>query len=289
MFKETRLVINNKKLSGKKILVISDIHYVNEKDNKKLEKLLNVIKRYNADYICIPGDIIDNNDIEDKRYIINWLKRLSKNITVLLSLGNHDIRSKDEFNEYKSYIDTDFIYALNSINNLYLLNNCSKSYKDIYFYGYTQSFDYYYKDKNEDSIIMNKELDEYMVCNNLPNKFKVLLMHSPICLNEINIKKKLNCYDLILCGHMHNGIVPIILDDIFKGNRGIIAPSKRLFPELARGIVRNSNILVISSGVTKLSRGVNKFLRLFNIFFPIGINVIEFSDNDYIKSRYFIK
>lgn len=289
MFKETRLVINNEKLNGKRILVISDIHYSCDKDNKKLEKLLNVIKKYNADYICIPGDIIDNNDIEDKTYIINWLKRLAKEAIVMLSLGNHDLRIKDELGEYSNFVDEKFIDEINNIENLYLLNNNSKTYKDIYFYGYTQSFDYYYKDKNEDPVIMDKELDEYLVCKNIPNKFRALLMHSPVCMNFSNIKDKLNCYDLILCGHMHNGVVPPILDDIFKGNRGIIAPNKKLFPKNARGVVKDKNLLVISSGVTKIPRGANRVLRLFNIFFPIGINVIDFSNEEHICSKYFIK
>ena len=288
MFKETKLVLNNKNLNGKRILLISDIHYYNNKDNKKLDKLLKVINNYNADYICIPGDIIDNNDIKDKTYIINWLKELSKNSIVLLSLGNHDIRLKTK-NGYRGYIDTEYINKLNNIDNLYLLNNNCKEFKDIYFYGYSQSFEYYHKNKYESSNIMNNELDKYNVYKDLPNKFNVLLMHSPICLNDKNIKNKLNCYDLILCGHMHNGVVPIIIDDIFKGNRGIIAPNKKLFPKLARGVYRNKNILIISSGITKIARSAGVFLRLFNIFFPIGINVIDFKDKYMITNKYFVK
>lgn len=287
MFKETKITINNKKLYDKRILLISDIHYNNEKDIKKLNKVLKVIKKYNADYICIPGDIIDKNDISDKTYIINWLKELSKNSIVLISLGNHDIRIKDEFGGYKEFIDKDFTSELSSIDNLYLLNNCSKSFKDIYFYGYTQSFDYYYKNEYEDKNIMNKELDKYGVCKEMPNKYKILLMHSPICFNDL--KNKLNSYDLILCGHMHNGVVPILLDDIFKGNRGLVAPNRKLFPKLARGVVKDENVLVISSGITKIPRGAALIFRLFSIFFPIGINVIDFKDKYEINSKYFIK
>ena len=289
MYKETKLIINNDKLKGKKIVVISDIHYVNNKDIKKLEKLLKVLNKYNADYICIPGDIIDNNDIIDKNYIIGWLERLSKNNTVIMSLGNHDLRMNDEVTKYKYYIDDNFINKLSNIDNLYLLNNSYKSYKDIYFYGYTESFDYYYKNNDEDKNTMNKELDKYKVCNDLPNKYRVLLMHSPLCLKYNDINDKLKCYDLILCGHMHNGVMPPILDDIFRGNRGIVSPNKRLFPKFARGIIKNNNTVVISSGITKMARNLIFPLRILNIFFPIGINVIEFSNYDEIKNRYFTK
>ena len=289
MYKETKINIKNDKLVGNKIVVISDIHYNDKKDLKKLERLYNVLKNYNPNYICIPGDIIDNNDI-DKTYILEWLEKLSKIGKVIVSLGNHDLREKIKPGKYKNFIDEDYISDLEKIDNLYLLNNKNVEFEDIYFYGYTQSFYYYYSNKNEDRFIMKKEIINNKVCNKLPDKFKVLLMHSPICLKYDEIDKMLSKYDLILTGHMHNGVMPPILDDVFKNDVGLIAPNKRLFPKYARGVVKKDNIVVISSGVTKLSKSAPKVLWPLNIFFPIGINVIEFTNNkEYIKSRYFTK
>ena len=96
---------------------------------------------------------------------------------------------------------------------------------------------------------MKKEIKEYGVCERLPNKLNVLLMHSPILIGEKTIKKELSKYDIVLSGHMHNGVVPPILDELFDNNIGIIAPNKKVFPKYARGIIKKDNITVISGGV----------------------------------------
>ena len=76
---------------------------------------------------------------------------------------------------------------------------------------------------------------------------------------------------------MHNGVVPPILDELFDNNRGIVSPNKKIFPKNARGIIKDNNITVISSGVTKISNSAGRALKWLDIFFPIGINYIEIS------------
>lgn len=284
MFKETRISIHSDKISKNiKLLVFSDIHFSGNHDIKKLERIYEKIKTYDMDYICIPGDIIDVPNIKCD-YMVKWFSKISKLCPVILSLGNHDIRIKKQ--EYKNYFDNKFWDEIKKIENVFFLNNNCKSFKDIYFYGYTQSFNYYYEYKNENKSLMQKEMKEYGVCENIPNKFSVLLMHSPICISDKKISSELNNYDLVLSGHMHNGVVPPILDEIFNNNVGLIAPNKRLFPKFARGIIKNKNVIVISSGITKISNSAGKALKWLNIFFPIGINYIEISkENVELKKR----
>ena len=95
-------------------------------------------------------------------------------------------------------------------------------------------------------------------------------MHSPICISDKIIKKELNKYDIVLSGHMHNGVVPPVLDELFDNNRGIIDPHKKVFPKNARGIIKNDNVTIISSGVTKISNSAGKMLKWLDIFFPKG-------------------
>lgn len=278
---ETKINIYNKNINNKKILFFSDIHYSGIKDINKLNYLYNKIKNMKVDYICISGDIIDNNEAikeeTNKILLIDWFKKISNKGKVLINIGNHDKYSSK--NHKEEVFDTKFWDRLNNINNVYVLNN--NSYKDnyIYCFGYTQSYDYYYKYKNESEEIMIKEINKYKVNKNIEeDKLNILLLHSPICVCNSNIKPLLNKYDLILTGHMHNGLVLPILDEIFKNNRGIIAPNKGLFPKISRGIKIDKNILIISSGITKLSNMTNILLRWINIFFPIGINIIEISN-----------
>lgn len=289
MFKETKILMHSDKISKTtKLLIFSDIHFSGNHDIKKLEKLIEKVKTYEVDYICIPGDIVDEPSINCD-YLVKFFTKLGSICPVILSLGNHDIRVK--YKECKSYYDNEFWDKINKIDNVYLLNNNCKSFKDVYFYGFTQSFNYYYEYMNENKDLMKKEMKEYGVCDRLPNKLNVLLMHSPICISDKKIKKELNKYDIVLSGHMHNGVVPPILDEIFDNNRGLIAPNKRIFPKNARGIIKNDNITVISSGVTKISNSAGKVLKWLNIFFPIGINYIEISKEkkDYKKSVKYYK
>ena len=113
----------------------------------------------------------------------------------------------------------------------------------------------------------------------LPNKYRVLLMHSPVCIKNNEIKNKLSKYDLILCGHMHNGVILPGLDELLKNNGGLIAPRKGLFPKYARGIIKDKNIVVISGGITKIARCVNIPFRWLNIFFPMSINYITITND----------
>ncbi len=285
MIKETKTHIYSKKVNKPiKLLVFSDIHYSGEKDIKKLEYLYENVKKYDVDYICIPGDIVDIQGIKYD-YLIKWLMKLGKIHPVILSLGNHDIRKKK-----KSFFDKDLWDKIEEIDNVFLLNNTCKSFKDIYFFGFTQSYNYYHEYLRENKKLMQKEIEEHGVCDRMPNKFSVLLMHSPICIKDKIISTKLNEYDLILSGHMHNGVVPPILDEIFDNNVGIVAPNKTLFPKVARGIIKKDNTIVISSGVTKISSNTGRLLRFLNIFFPIGINYIKISNekkDDKKEIRYY--
>ena len=278
--KETTTNIYNKNIDNIKILFFSDIHYSGIRDINKLNYLYNKISNMNIDYICISGDIIDNNDvIKDETNIlllIDWLKKISNKVKVLIGIGNHDKYSR-KGHRVKETFNNKFWDRLNNINNVYVLNNSNYKDNNIYFFGYTQSFDYYYKYKNDNKDIMIKEINKYKVNENvLSDRLNILLLHSPRCIEECS--SLLNKYDLILAGHMHNGMVLPIIDELFKGNRGIIAPNKKLFPKYARGVITNDNVLIISSGITKLSNMANILLRWTNVLFPIGINIIKISN-----------
>lgn len=283
IFKEINTTFYNKYVSKDiKILHISDIHYSGIKNMKRLNFLYEKLSKYKVDYICITGDLIDSNNIIENSinysFILGWLKKLTNISKVLISLGNHDIFTRIG-KDLKKLYNKQFWNDVRNIDNIYLLDN--ESYRDdsVYVFGYTQSFNYYYKKKDEDKNIMLKEIDKYNVTKVPNNKLKICLMHSPICLQYKDIEDRLNCYDLILSGHMHNGMIPPIIDELFDNNIGLIAPNKKLFPKTARGILIKDNITIISPGITKLHNTVSPLIRWGNIFFPIGINVIDISND----------
>lgn len=279
IFKEINTTMYNKYIKRDiSILLISDIHYSGIDDAYKLNYIYNKISTYKVDYICITGDLIDSNNIvEDSinsNFITEWIRKLGSNRKVLISLGNHDIFTRVG-KDIKKYINKDFWNKLSLIPNVHILDN--KTYRDenICVFGYTQSFNYYYKFKCEDKEIMIKEMNKLNIGKEISNRLNICLMHSPICLEDNDIEDKLNNYDLVLCGHMHNGMILPIIDEAFKNNTGLIAPNKKWFPKISRGTINKNNVIVISPGITKLHITVNPLLRWTNILFPIGINIIN--------------
>lgn len=252
------------------IVLISDIHYYNEKDIKHLNKVLEEIKKLKPDYICIPGDLIDISFVENEKSLIDWLKKLSLICKVIISIGNHEYyidKSKEIFGLNKSLFN-----RIKKIKNIYLLDNKSQIIDNINFIGITLPIDYYLiceEDKSDISKYFKNIKGEKGIYN-------VLLCHSPIdiCNKEILASKNI---DLVLCGHMHGGIVPNVFRKFTK-NIGLISPSKKLFPKIAYGqiSINNTNI-IISSGITIVSH-INRF-RMFKNLFVSEIVTIEIRKN----------
>ena len=119
-----------------------------------------------------------------------------------------------------------------------------------------------------------------------PDKYNILLCHSPVNVLDDEVLEKtklLSNIDLILSGHMHNGMVPPILEKIWKGNSGIITPSKKLYPKAktTRGIIKKQNkVLIISGGITKLSFSSPEILHPFNEFYPMNMEIIDIEKKD---------
>ena len=149
-----------------KIMHISDIHYSGLKDSSRLDKLYNIIKNYKTNYICITGDLIDSNNVVESdinsKYLIEWIKKLSKLSVILISLGNHDIFLRNRHKLVK-YYNKDFWNRIRSINNVYVLDNEAYSDKNIYVYGFTLSYEYYYKYKKESVKLLLDEINKNRV------------------------------------------------------------------------------------------------------------------------------
>lgn len=237
---------------NKKIVLISDIHYSDKKDIKRLNVVLEKLRKIKIDYICIPGDLIDKSNIEDEKYIIDWLKELSQLSKVIISIGNHEFY----INKHESVfgLNKDFLNKISKIKNLYLLNNECKIIDNINFIGLTVPIENYNSKLNINCINNIK-------CVN--NMYNVLLCHSPEFVIDNNIIN--NNMDLVLCGHMHGGVVPRFLRPIFK-NRGIISPYKTLFPRNVYGLIKKGKCdIVITSGLRALP------FKLLNRLFSLEI------------------
>lgn len=274
MAKINKVNYNIKGKVNKKIVLISDLHYYNKKDLIKLNKVLEKIKIINPDFICIPGDFIDEAKVYDMDLFIEYLKRLTKISKVIMSIGNHDVTIHQNYK--RGYHSNDvFFEQIKKIRNLYFLDNEVKEIDGVCFIGINLEFNYYYN-----SMTNKEDFMEYF--NKIKNidskKYNVLLCHSPVSVTEAEIVKKLNNkINLVLCGHMHGGLTPIWLQKILK-DRVLINPSKnKLFVKNSYGYLRRRNIkFVITSGITKLSH-LSKISKLDKLFSPeiVTINLTK--------------
>ena len=277
-----KIKIYNDKIDNKvKIALISDIHFSDYTKMKTLNRIHKNIQSNNPNYICIVGDIIDDNsslkNIDNMKLINSWINNLSLVCPVIIVLGNHDYLD----HKTGSFIyPTNWINELKNIDNVYVLDNKVKVFNNICFYGYEAPFKYYiYNGKHtEDTSFLIDDFNKKLKIKN-NNKYNILLFHSPIrifsdkCINEINNFKNIN---LILTGHMHNGLVPIFLDKIIPKNKGFVGPYRSFFPKLARGIVKKDNqIMIISGGVIKLAKSASKLMAKLNFIYPAQIEYIE--------------
>lgn len=267
-------ILSSKKLKKDITFIhIGDIHYNETTSTKKLEYIKYAIEDAHPDYIFITGDLLDRPKItknkEKIKLLVSWLNSLGNIAKVFISLGNHDIILEEDYK---------FFNKLNDINNIYVLNNQSYEDENIFISGFTLPTNYYYNiEKHEDENALLETLqNNFNLVTNLPKKkYKVALIHSPILLSEKKVIEKLKEYDLMLSGHMHNGLILRILDKIIKNNYGLISPDKRLFAKNTRGKIKTKYYtIIITGGITKLSPSSTKILSKLNGLYPISINKI---------------
>ncbi len=287
----THYRIYKKELSQNiKIVIISDIHFSYQVKDTKLTKLLTVISNIQPNYIFIPGDIIDSNDmIKDKnerQRFITWLTKLSNTTKVIMAFGNHDdyhISENKNFEKYNYYKDKPFWHQVSSINNVYLLDNSAYSDDFIHVVGLTLPFSYYrYKNTKQENIdvLLNHLKQHQSLLTNLPQgKLTYALIHSPVHLTNDKVTSYLQKFDYLISGHMHNGCVPPIIYELWTSDRGFIAPNKQPFPHNERNTLKTKDDKLLVNGPITTFQACSGYFHLANFLFPMYISTLEFTTN----------
>lgn len=271
------------------IALFSDIHYCSIVSKNKLNQIYNNLVENKPDFICITGDIIDSNEsLLDKKHMnifYNWIKQISSIAPTLFVLGNHDIlKTKAFFKEDIYTYPTEFISNLNKIPNLYFLDNKGITINNINFYGYSAPYKYYRGFKSSENIdLLIEDFNKNIKIKRDTKNYNVLLFHSPIRIIDDKVLKgikNLDNIDLILTGHMHNGLVPNFMDKFIPKNMGLVGPYNTFFPKYARGIVKKKGItMVISGAVTKFAKCGPRFLTIFNHLYGSQIEYISIKNS----------
>ena len=273
----TDIIYNENAKKDITIIHVSDIHFNKNIKKEKLQKLANYIKKTQPDYIMITGDTLDNpiitKDSSKIKELLSFLTSLAEVSKVIISLGNHDIQTDEDYR---------FFEKIDELSNIYYLNNTSYRDDYIYVFGLTLPNSYYYGVNGGESVdVLLYQLDQVhkkisRIPKNLP---KIAMIHSPLKLNNYNVLDKLKEFDIILSGHTHNGMVPELIGKLIKNNIGIVSPRKGLFPNNARGKVEipigsKKITIIINGAITKLSYSAGKIFSKLNILYKMSVNKI---------------
>lgn len=264
--------LNANQMKKTRIVHLSDIHFDLKYNRKRFELLIREITKLKPNYICITGDIIDNNgvlndEVSYQRLTI-FLKELTSICKTIVTLGNHE--RKGASCTVESYQEV--LKKIRKIPHLIVLENETYQSGNLYFVGFNPRYEYY-KTKEKDYKLFNCDFQKLNL-NFKDNQYNILLVHTPNDLFKKDIYETchLHKFHLILAGHTHGGMMPIKI----KGHRGIISPAKRLFPENARGYLKKENTnLIICSGIIRLSNTAH-FFKYFNNLYASHINCIDF-------------
>ena len=269
-----------------KIFAISDIHF-NDRVSGSLKAILRRAEQDEPSLIVITGDLVDDQDALDttaeRARLKTWLEHLGAIAPVCICLGNHDFFRRDD-TRGRYYQDTSILVEeLANIPNVHLLNDSAYEDDDHYVFGLTLSPAYYGNDGSkciESLEVLEQQIDAVKEqFAKLPaKKTKLFLAHSPIFLNEPSIKQRLAAFDLVLAGHMHNGAVPPLLQDLWRKKRGLFTPSKEFFKDYNSRIGLYGDQLICLGAVTTI-QPKTQFIGKLSALFPVYLAEISIAHN----------
>lgn len=199
---EVRWVIPGRK---RRVLALTDLHFCSRNVGCKvdmiLERLCEFCRAEQIEYIFVLGDSINSLEVlQDERVragVERFLQDLAELAPVLMITGNHDI----------TYYDLGPHRGVMRVLGMSLPEKC-----------------YTMVSKREQASA--KTFQEY-ARRVLPELTRVkdreyyLLVHTPQFLNQVELDPRI----VVLAGHMHNGMLPPLLDGITRfSDRGLVGP-----------------------------------------------------------------
>ena len=285
-------------------VLLSDLHFSAKVKNITFEKVAEWAENQTPDYILLLGDLVNSldelNDKSQRTRFTSFIERLSNIAPIISILGNHDYYRRDNERRGCWRISDPAPIADCFKDNPRVTFVLNDSYEDenLYIYGITPNSDYYcydsahggkstifspqYEDKN---ILLHnfKQIPDNKLHNLKPNKFKILLCHSPIFLADKQIKPFIQDFDAYISGHMHNGVVPPAMNDVWLSDKGILAPGNSLFPRRTRNAsmtYKDPNIIL--GAIQTIQPGLN-LEGFLSYAFPIYTATLTVSEDETCK------
>ena len=311
MYTTNYKLYNHKNNEEFKVCLMNDLHYNEGTTNEKLKMILKKIEKLKPNYIMLLGDIIDSvnsiNDLKTRKKLLLWLKDIGEVSKTLISLGSHDyckkIKNPQKINDNWSFNNlNEYINDINSQKNVKVLHNTSYEDDKIFVTGYTQSIEYYNPTRDENSSIFTKSVEKKEIMRRelktlrenityIPkDKVNFIMIHSPIYLKDNDVNEYLKEYDYYLSGHMHNGLVPPIINELWPSSRGIMSPTRHFFADNCRNTLKYKSDKLIVNGPLSTFHDNHGLFSKFNFIYPSCISILDFTkDKEYDTDKIYTK
>lgn len=282
------------------IFAISDMHFSNLEDHEvfleKIERIATFAAKQQPKLITISGDVVDNlesvDTTADRACLKAGLEHLAQIAPVCICLGNHDFYRKPEgADSYLAEKNQTLIDEINELENVHLLDNAVYEDDEFYVFGLTLPPEYYNfsRESNEQGSVGNPAQEKLGVLidqldliptEKLPRrKTKILLVHSPVHLTNEAVQPTLANYDFVFAGHMHNGVVPPLVNEIWRSHKGFLTPDKHVFTDQNTRIGLYGDNLIVLGAITTVQSGIGRVAFIKKLF-PLYVATISTSHNE---------
>lgn len=217
-----------------KIVMLADLH--NKEFGKRNSELIGKIKEISPDVVMIPGDMIVGKKGIEEDAAIDFLNDLGREFTVLISKGNHEMRTDIYPEQYGNMWEN--LYNNTKDNVIWLINGSYNLYDtNISVTGLDMDAFYYRRFKKP-------EMAESYLNDLLPKidkmSYNILLAHNPDFFDSYERWGA----DLVFSGHVHGGLI------IIPGIGGVVSPMVKLFPKYYKGIYKiNKSTMLLTGGL----------------------------------------
>ncbi|MDE6141811.1 MAG: metallophosphoesterase, partial [Bacilli bacterium] len=219
----------------KRFVSLSDLHYGTLQQlfykgymEKLFDYIVNVNKGKKVDAILIPGDLLFWLSNYQEKDFVKALKRdleklsYSLSAPICISYGNHDLPFNESTLTDEEKKEWDLAqYIENTSEGIYVLNNEQKRFDNVVVTGFSPIRDAYATSAMPDKAIeMAKETFDKCDFTFDKKDLNILMSHeNKFFTYEQATSHYGDLYDyitFIIGGHLHDGYMPIWLQDIFK-------------------------------------------------------------------------
>lgn len=263
----------------RRILTLSDLHMgFKRKSNVDILKRIPELSPDNFDYILMPGDIVHSGaSLKDEKNFVEVAQTIAEitgNTKTYVSIGNHEQYERKGFEQWQEFDDTLAKECFNSLPNVRVIeNNEVINDGDIEFSAFNQDPGFYlhhHEDYHNFLAEFFAKVDEGIFSS---RSFSILLLHDPKSIYSVSNSIRTSVLpntNLVVSGHMHNGLTPNHLQKLL-GGRGLISPNFDLLPPNAYGVKQIGDTVFLVNGA------VSSFIEmpLINKLYGVNCTIIE--------------